>query len=66
MNNPQDMIDTVPLLELRDIRQSYPQGTISLDVLVDASLTVRAGGNEGSCRPIWIWQIDVVEYCRLA
>lgn len=43
MNNPRDAMDIMPLLELRDIRQSFPQGTIRLDVLVDASLTVRAG-----------------------
>ena len=43
MNNPQDTVDSVPLLELRAIKRRYSQGTISLDVFVDASLTVRAG-----------------------
>ena len=43
MNNPLDMNAPAPLLELRDVRRSYLQGTVKLDVLNNASLSVRAG-----------------------
>ena len=43
MNNPLDMKTPAPLLALRDVRRSYLQGTVKLDVLTDASLSVRAG-----------------------
>jgi lipoprotein-releasing system ATP-binding protein len=43
MNKAQDLMENVPLLELRQVRQCYSQGTINLDVLVDASLTVYGG-----------------------
>ena len=43
MNNPLEMKAPSPLLELRDIRRSYLQGTVKLDVLNNASLSVRAG-----------------------
>ena len=43
MNNPQDRQEDTPLLELRDVSQRYSQGTIDLDVLMGASLTVLAG-----------------------
>ena len=43
MNNPLEMTAPTPLLELRDVRRSYLQGTIKLDVLNNASLSVRAG-----------------------
>ena len=43
MNNPIEMRAPAPLLELRDIRRSFLQGTVKLDVLNNASLLVRAG-----------------------
>ena len=43
MNNPLDRQENTPLLELRDVSQRYSQGTIDLDVLMGASLTVLAG-----------------------
>ena len=43
MNNPSDLKAPAPLLELRDIRRSYLQGTVRLNVLNNASLSVRAG-----------------------
>jgi len=43
MNNPLEMKTPAPLLALRDVRRSYLQGTVKLDVLTDASLSVRAG-----------------------
>ena len=43
MNNPLDMKEPAPLLELRDVQRSYLQGTVKLDVLNTASLSVRAG-----------------------
>jgi lipoprotein-releasing system ATP-binding protein len=43
MSNPLDMKAPAPLLELRDVRRSYLQGTVKLDVLNNASLSVRAG-----------------------
>ena len=43
MNNPSEMKAPSPLLELRDIRRSYLQGTVKLDVLNNASLSVSAG-----------------------
>ena len=39
----QDGQENAPLLELRDVSQRYSQGTIDLDVLMGASLTVLAG-----------------------
>lgn len=43
MNNSLEMTAPAPLLELRDVRRSYLQGTVKLDVLNNASLSVRAG-----------------------
>ena len=43
MNDVQDHQGNTPLLELRDVSQRYSQGTIDLDVLMGASLTVLAG-----------------------
>ena len=43
MNNSQKLAKSLPPLELRGVRQRYLQGAMSLDVLVDASLTVLAG-----------------------
>ena len=43
MNNPSEMRAPAPLLELRDVQRSYLQGTVKLDVLNNASLSVRAG-----------------------
>ena len=43
MNDYQDGKENVPLLELRGVSQRYSQGTIDLDVLIDANLTVLAG-----------------------
>ena len=43
MSNPLDMKAPAPLLELRDVRRSYLQGTVKLDVLNNASLLVHAG-----------------------
>ena len=43
MNDYQDGKENPPLLELRGVSQRYSQGTIDLDVLVGASLTVLAG-----------------------
>ena len=43
MSNPLDMKAPAPLLELRDVRRSYLQGSVRLDVLNNASLSVRAG-----------------------
>ena len=38
-----DRQENAPLLELRDVKQRYSQGTIDLDVLTGASLNVLAG-----------------------
>ena len=43
MNNPPEMKTPVPLLELRNVQRSYLQGSVKLDVLNSASLSVRAG-----------------------
>ena len=43
MNDYQDGQENGPLLELRGVSQRYSQGTIDLDVLIDANLTVLAG-----------------------
>ena len=43
MNDYQDGQENAPLLELRGVSQRYSQGTIDLDVLIDANLTVLAG-----------------------
>ena len=43
MNNPPEMKAPAPLLELRNVQRSYLQGTVKLDVLNNASLSVRAG-----------------------
>ena len=43
MNNPLDIKAPAPLLELRNVQRSYLQGTVKLDVLNNASLSVRAG-----------------------
>jgi lipoprotein-releasing system ATP-binding protein len=43
MNNPSEMKTPAPLLELRNVQRSYLQGTVKLDVLNNASLSVRAG-----------------------
>ena len=43
MNDYHDGTENGPLLELRGVRQRYSQGTIDLDVLIDANLTVLAG-----------------------
>ena len=43
MNDFQDRQENTPLLELRDVSHRYSQGTINLDVLMGASLTVLAG-----------------------
>ena len=43
MNNPLEMKAPAPLLELRNVQRSYLQGTVKLDVLNNASLSVRAG-----------------------
>ena len=43
MNDYQDGQENAPLLELRCVSQRYSQGTIDLDVLIDANLTVLAG-----------------------
>ena len=43
MNKLQTALKTVPLLELRDVMRSYSQGTLKLDILVNASLRVHAG-----------------------
>ena len=38
MNDSQVRQQDAPLLELRDVRRRYSQGTINLDVLIGASL----------------------------
>ena len=43
MNNPLEMKTPAPLLELRNVQRSYLQGSVKLDVLNSASLSVRAG-----------------------
>lgn len=43
MNNPTEMKTPAPLLELRNVQRSYLQGSVKLDVLNSASLSVRAG-----------------------
>ena len=43
MNNSMDRQENAPLLELRDVKQRYSQGTIDLDVLTGACLNVLAG-----------------------
>ncbi len=43
MNRRKEPIDIVPLLELRDVMHSYSQGTIKLDILMNASLSVYSG-----------------------
>ena len=43
MNDYQDGKENPPLLELRGVSQRYSQGTIDLDVLIGANLTVLAG-----------------------
>ena len=43
MSNTQDSAENIPLLELRDVKHSYSQGTIKLDILINANLTVRSG-----------------------
>ena len=43
MNNPSEMKTPAPLLELRNVQRSYLQGSVKLNVLNSASLSVRAG-----------------------
>ena len=43
MNNPKEMRAPAPLLELCNVRRSYLQGTVKLNVLNNASLSVRSG-----------------------
>jgi lipoprotein-releasing system ATP-binding protein len=43
MNNPLEVKTPAPLLELHNVQRSYLQGTVKLDVLNNASLSVRAG-----------------------
>ena len=43
MNNPSEMKTPAPLLELRNVQRSYLQGSVKLDVLNSASLSVRSG-----------------------
>ena len=43
MNDLHERQENTALLELRDISHRYSQGTIDLDVLMGASLTVLAG-----------------------
>jgi lipoprotein-releasing system ATP-binding protein len=43
MNDYQDGQENATLLELRGVSQRYSQGTIDLDVLIGANLTVSAG-----------------------
>ena len=43
MNDFQDRQENTPLLELRGVSHRYSQGTIDLDVLMGASLSVLAG-----------------------
>ena len=43
MNNAQEPSENLPLLELRGVKHSYSQGTIRLDILINANLTVHSG-----------------------
>ena len=43
MNKPRKITLKTPLLELRDVMQSFSQGSLKLDILVNASLSVHAG-----------------------
>ena len=43
MNNPSEVSAPAPLLELRDVHRSYLQGMVKLDVLNNATLSVRSG-----------------------
>ena len=43
MSNTQESSENLPLLELRDVKHSYSQGSIKLDVLINANLTVHSG-----------------------